>query len=67
MTRFGTFWGKLVRNNVLITSEGSLHNVLHEDRIPENVYGFFLVEKRSKYYLVHKFLNGKIMNQIGTR
>lgn len=67
MTGFGTFWGKLVRNNVLITSEGSLHNVLHEDRIPENVYGFFLVEKRARYYLVHKFLNGKIMDQIRAR
>lgn len=67
MTRFGTFWGKLTRHNVLVTSEGSLHNVLHEERIPENVYGFFFVEKRSNYYLVHKFLNGKIMDQMRAR
>jgi len=59
-----TFWGKLGRNNVLITSEGSLRNVMHDDSVPHNVYGFFLVEKRRKGHLIRKFLSETIIKQL---
>ena len=59
-----TFWGKLGHNNVLITSEGSLRNVVHDDSVPYNVYGFFLVEKRRKVHLIRKYLSETIMKQL---
>lgn len=54
--RFFTFWGKLVRNT-LVTSEGSLHYVVYEDSVLQNVYSFFLVEKRGRSWLVLRQLS----------
>jgi hypothetical protein len=59
-----TFWGKLGRNSVLITSEGSLRNVIHDDSVPHNVYGFFLVEKRRKGFLILKYLSETTIKQL---
>ena len=63
-TKLLTFWGKLGRNDVLITSEGSLRNVLHDDSVPHNVYGFFLVEKRRKGFLILKYLSETTIKQL---
>ena len=59
-----TFWGKLKSNKTLVTSEGTLHCVLHDDSIPYNVYGFFLVEKRKKNYLIRKYLSETKVKQL---
>ena len=59
-----TFWGKLKSNKTLVTSEGTLRYVLHDDSVPYNNYGFFLVEKRRKGYLILKYLNETIMKQL---
>lgn len=59
-----TFWGKLKRNKTLVTSEGTLHYMLYEDSVPYDVYGFFLVEKRGKNYLILKYLSETIVNKI---
>ena len=59
-----TFWGKLKSNKTLVTSEGTLRYVLHDDSVPYNNYGFFLVEKRKKGYLILKYLNETIMKQL---
>jgi len=59
-----TFWGKLKKNHSLVTSEGTLHHVLHEECIPHDVYGFFLVEKRKKNYLILKYLSETIIDTI---
>ena len=56
---FMTFWGRLRKDNSLVTSEGTLHEVFHEEDIPYNVYGFFLVEKRRTKYIIKVFLRGK--------
>jgi hypothetical protein len=55
-SKFMTFWGRLRKDNSLVTSEGTLRDVLHEDEIPYNVYGFFLLEKRHNKYIVQVFL-----------
>lgn len=57
--KFMTFWGRLRKDDSLVTSEGTLRNVLHEEDIPYNVYGFFLVEKRRTKYIIQLFLHGK--------
>jgi hypothetical protein len=59
-----TFWGKLKSNKTLVTSEGTLRYVVHDDSVPYNNYGFFLVEKRKKNYLILKYLNETIMKQL---
>ena len=59
-----TFWGKLKSNKTLVTSEGTLRYVVHDDSVPYNNYGFFLVEKRRKGYLILKYLNETIMKQL---
>ena len=59
-----TFWGKLKSNKTLVTSEGTLRYVIHDDSVPYNNYGFFLVEKRKKNYLIRKYLNETIMKQL---
>lgn len=59
-----TFWGKLKSNKTLVTSEGTLRYVLHDDSVPYNNYGFFLVEKRRKGYLILKYLNETIIKQL---
>jgi len=59
-----TFWGKLKSNKTLVTSEGTLRYVIHDDSVPYNNYGFFLVEKRRKVYLILKYLNETIMKQL---
>ena len=59
-----TFWGKLKSNKTLVTSEGTLRYVIHDDSVPYNNYGFFLVEKRRKGYLILKYLNETIMKQL---
>ena len=51
------FFGKLRKDNTLITEEGTLHHVLHEDTVPCGVYGFFLIELRHKKYYVLKFIS----------
>lgn len=56
-----TFWGKLKSNKTLVTSGSTLHYVLHDDSVPYNVYGFFLVEKRGKNWLVLRFLSETIL------
>lgn len=58
-----TFWGKLGKNNTLVTSEGTLHRVFYPDWIPLNNYGFFLVEKRGNSYYVKRFLNETILEE----
>lgn len=57
--KFMIFWGRLRNDNSLVTSEGTLRNVLHEEDVPHNVYGFFLVEKRKNKYIIQVFLRGK--------
>lgn len=59
-----TFWGKLKSNKTLVTSEGTLHYMLYDDSVPYNVYGFFLVEKRKKGYLVRKYLSETMIKQL---
>ena len=59
-----TFWGKLKSNKTLVTSEGTFRYVIHDDSVPYNNYGFFLVEKRRKGYLILKYLNETIMKQL---
>ena len=59
-----TFWGKLKSNKTLVTSEGTLRYVVHDESVPYNNYGFFLVEKRKKNYLILKYLNETIMKQL---
>jgi len=59
-----TFWGKLRSNKTLVTSEGTLRYVMHDDSVPYNNYGFFLVEKRRKGYLILKYLNETIIKQL---
>jgi hypothetical protein len=59
-----TFWGKLKSNKTLVTSEGTLRYVIHDDSVPYNNYGFFLVEKRRKGYLILKYLSETIMKQL---
>ena len=59
-----TFWGKLKSNKTLVTSEGTLRYVVHDDSVPYNNYGFFLVEKRRKGYLILKYLNETLMKQL---
>ena len=61
---FFTFWGKLKSNKTLVTSEGTLRYVVHDNSVPYNNYGFFLVEKRRKGYLILKYLNETIMKQL---
>ena len=64
--RLYTFWGRLRRNNSLSTSEGTLRNVL----IPTDVdvlyvmSGFFLVEKRGKFWIIKKYLSETLINEI---
>lgn len=58
-----TFWGKLKKNNTLVTSEGTLHHVFYPDWIPLYEYGFFLVEKRGNSYYVKRFLDETILNE----
>lgn len=55
-SKFMTFWGRLRKDDSLVTSEGTLRDVLHEEEIPYNVYGFFLLEKRHNKYIVQVFL-----------
>jgi hypothetical protein len=61
---FFTFWGKLKSNKTLVTSEGTLRYVIHDDSVPYNNYGFFLVERRRKGYLILKYLSETIMKQL---
>lgn len=56
---FLTFWGRLRNDNSLVTSEGILRDVLHEEDVPHNIYGYFLVEKRKNRYIILIFLRGK--------
>lgn len=59
-----TFWGKLKKNKTLVTSEGTLHRMMYDNSVPYDVYGFFLVEKRRKGYLILKYLSETVIRQL---
>ena len=61
-----TFWGKLKSNKTLVTSEGTLRYVAHDDSVPYNNYGFFLVEKRGKSWIIKKYLSETFINEIAS-
>lgn len=58
-----TFWGKLKKNKSLVTSEGTLKGVLYESGIPTDLYGYFLVEKRKKKYIILNYLDETKINE----
>ena len=60
-----TFWGRLRKDNSLVTSEGTLREVIYDPEIvAPGMYGYFLVTKRRKRYQVLKFLSETIVKQL---
>ena len=60
-----TFWGKLRKDNSLVTSEGTLREVTYDpEMVAPGMYGYFLVAKRRKKYQVLKFLSETIVKQL---
>ena len=60
-----TFWGRLRKDNSLVTSEGTLREVIYDpETVAPGMYGYFLVAKRRKRYQVLKFLSETIVKQL---
>ena len=60
-----TFWGRLRKDNSLVTSEGTLREVTYDpEMVAPGMYGYFLIMKRRKRYQVLKFLSETIVKQL---
>ena len=60
-----TFWGRLRKDNSLVTSEGTLREVIYDpEMVAPGMYGYFLVARRSRKYQILKFLSETIVKQL---
>ena len=58
MTEIYTVWGRVTSRNKLQTPDCTLSPILYDpDDVVPNIYGYFLVEKRRKGWIILKWLS----------